>query len=113
MIEYLQTIKITPSNAKEILDLEVANILQDGPMDYKVRSILNLLKSSLLLKYFPDDSKNMRNYQKFSRNRPEPLESLKQDKSREVSEPEYPAPMDIRKKTIIKLEKFLKAHPEV
>lgn len=112
LIDYLDTIKITPSNAKDILDLDVSNILQNGQMDYKVRSLLNLLKSSLLLKYFPDDTKNMRHYQKLARGKSTYSEPLKQEKSKEQSDFEFSL-MDIRKKTIIKLEKFLKTHQEV
>ncbi len=102
LVAYLDTIKITPSNAKEILDLDVANILQAGPMDYKIRTILNLLKSSLLLLYFPDDTKNMKNYQKLARGKSTHSEPLKHEKSKELSESDFSS-MDIRKKTMIKL----------
>jgi hypothetical protein len=50
-----------------MLDMNVSGILQNGPVDARVKNILNILKSALLLKYFPDDTRHIKNYQKISK----------------------------------------------
>lgn len=67
LIQFIEKIKITTENVKEILDMNVSNILQNGPVDSKVKNILNVLKSALLLKYFPEDIKHLKKYQKLSK----------------------------------------------
>jgi hypothetical protein len=42
----------------------VASILEDGERTAKVNELLALLRNVLLIKYFPDDTKHKRDYEK-------------------------------------------------
>jgi hypothetical protein len=84
LIDYLENIKITPINAKEILDLNVSNVLQAGTIDARVRNLLNVLKSALLVRYFPDDLKNNKNFLKMAKKKSQAEAKL--DKSMDMSE---------------------------
>lgn len=67
--------------------MNVSNILQAGNVNDRIRNILNLLKSTLLLRYFPEDIKQSKSYQKLSKKKPSqsPAENIKLEKSIELS----------------------------
>jgi len=100
LIKFLENTTITPTNVKEILDLNVSNILQTGLVDSRVRHLLELLKITLLCRYFPDDSRYKKNYQKVLKRRPQ-QEVARQEPSKDASESS--AEIEIRKRTLIKL----------
>lgn len=55
---------INAGNVKQILDLGVSLVLQEGPINKNIHLILCTLKATLLHKYFPDDNKHRRKYEK-------------------------------------------------
>lgn len=58
---------INAGNIKQILDLGVSLVLQDGPITKNVYLLLCTLKATLLHKYFPDDNKHRRKYEKMTK----------------------------------------------
>lgn len=62
LIEFLLRSTITVDNVKEILDMDVSNILQEGTITDQVVHLLELLRAALLYKYFPDDVKHRKKY---------------------------------------------------
>ena len=62
LIDFLARATITVDNVKEILDLDVSNILQEGNITDQVINLLELLRAALLFKYFPDDVKHKKKY---------------------------------------------------
>jgi hypothetical protein len=47
---------------KEILELGVSNILQEGDKNQRINDILIILRNVLLYKYFPEDVKHKKKY---------------------------------------------------
>ena len=50
------------SNIKEILELKVVGVLEDGEITENTLELLSNLKTVLLFKYFPDDAKERRRF---------------------------------------------------
>jgi hypothetical protein len=93
---------------QEILDLGVSNILQDGERTPKITELLLALRNVLLYKYFPDDVKHRKKYEQIIKKKPIIIKNDEKEDSAEEKEDQ-----SIRKKTIVKLEKFLKSHPDI
>ena len=62
LIDFLSRSSISVDNVKEILDMDVSNILQEGTITEKIIHILDVLRAALLFKYFPDDVKHKKKY---------------------------------------------------
>jgi hypothetical protein len=58
---------ISVGNVKQILDLGVSLVLQEGPITKSVHLLLCTLKAALLHRYFPDDSKHRRRFDKMTK----------------------------------------------
>lgn len=58
---------ITTANIKQILDLGTSLALQDGPLTKNIHLLLCTLKATLLLKYFPDNTKHKKKYEKITK----------------------------------------------
>ncbi len=68
LIEYLDRLNVTTDIVKEILDLDVTTvILEQGDMTQEAVRVLQKLKSVLLHKYFPDDIKVRKKYEKLTK----------------------------------------------
>ncbi len=68
LIEYLDRLNVTTDIVKEILDLDVTTvILEQGDMTQEAVRVLQKLKSVLLHKYFPDDIKIRKKYEKLTK----------------------------------------------
>lgn len=58
---------INPSNVKQILDLGVSHSLQETASNKHIYLILCTLKAALLHKYFPDDNKYRKKFEKITK----------------------------------------------
>jgi hypothetical protein len=58
---------INTGNIKQILDLGPSLALQDGPITKNIHLLLSTLKATLLHKYFPDNSKHRKKYEKMTK----------------------------------------------
>lgn len=58
---------INTGNIKQILDLGTSIALQEGPITKNVNLLLCTLKATLLHKYFPDNNKHRKKYQKMTK----------------------------------------------
>ena len=68
LIEYLDSLNVTTDIVKEILDLDVTTvILEGGEVSQESVRVLQKLKSVLLHKYFPDDIKIRKKYEKLTK----------------------------------------------
>jgi hypothetical protein len=67
LIKVLLEMPINVDNIKQILDLGVSLVLQEGPITKSVHLLLCTLKAALLYKYFPDDNKHRRKYEKLAK----------------------------------------------
>ena len=47
--------------------MDISNILQEGPATDQVVHLLELLSAALLFKYFPDDVKHRKKYERLSK----------------------------------------------
>jgi hypothetical protein len=84
--------------------------LQEGEKSPKVTEILLILRNVLLYKYFPDDVKHKKKYEKILKKKPI---TIKNDEKEKEDSEEIREEQEIRKKTVVKLEKFLKSHPDI
>lgn len=67
LIDYLSRSTITVDNVKEILDMDVSQILQEGTVNEQVSHLLELMRAALVYKYFPDDIKYRKKYEKLTK----------------------------------------------
>jgi hypothetical protein len=68
LIEYLDELNVTTDIIKDILDLDVTTvILEGGDMTQDGIKVLQKLKSILLHKYFADDIKIRKKYEKLTK----------------------------------------------
>ena len=58
---------INTGNIKQILDLGASLALQDGPITKNIHLLLSTLKAALLHKYFPDNNKHRKKYEKMTK----------------------------------------------
>lgn len=82
LIDYLGSISITIHNVQEILELGVSNILQEGEKSSKVNELLFVLRNVLLYKYFPDDIKHKKKYEKILKKKPITIKNDEKDNNR-------------------------------
>lgn len=68
LIEYLDELNVTADIVKEILDLDVTTVLlEGGETTAESIRVLQKLKSALLHRYFPDDIKIKKKYEKLGK----------------------------------------------
>ena len=85
--------------------MKVTDVLLEGRITKPVFTLLNLLKATLLLKYFPDDSKHKKKHDKFLKEKKK-LKFEDQEISSEQPRSEGVDFGEIRRKTVVKLERI-------
>lgn len=106
LIQTLSRIPITDENIKDILDLGVVEIIKTGEITSETRHLLQFLKSVLLYKYFPDDTKIRKKFQKVIKKRS--IKNKSEQKRLDDSFTLTNEDLEIRKKTIKKLQKIIR-----
>ncbi len=99
LIEFLGNAVINVDNVKQILDMDVSNILQEGLITQQVIHLLQIFRAALLYKYFPDDVKHRKKYEKLMKKKFVVAREVERVKSNEKPE--------LRKKTMLKIKKFI------
>jgi hypothetical protein len=88
---------INVDNIKQILDMGVSLVLQEGPITKSVHLLLCTLKAALLHKYFPDDNKHRRKYEKMAKEKRKLIMLTDYDEENAISEQENTNKMDDEK----------------
>lgn len=60
---------ITTGNVKQILDLGASIALQEGPITKNIYLLLCIFKITLLYKFFPDNNKYRKKYEKMTKDK--------------------------------------------